>query len=240
MKTYFPAYRNKMVAGFLPTSIPKVKRGQLITFRYPEERSRRKSSGTGTVPRLVFVLNQRLNPAGGGRLLHGLNLSHVPWLEFRTFLKRLITQDTLTLIKRRYEMKAPITEIIDRPKTFYQKYIQTYLGTYPCYRTYFTHLIKQPKVGTLNYATLFPPSNKKARDLLISKQETLKDIQDEVRVLNEVVNVNTMKLKDDIFTKLILSRFGSVDNFVEAVLDIEKYIDETSTTDMNEIDDLLK
>ena len=106
MKTYFPAYRNKMVAGFLPTSIPKVKRGQLITFRYPEERSRRKSSGTGTVPRLVFVLNQRLNPAGGGRLLHGLNLSHVPWLEFRTFLKRLITQDTLTLIKRRYEMKG--------------------------------------------------------------------------------------------------------------------------------------
>lgn len=229
-----------MVAGFVPTPITKVKRGQLITFRYPQDRSRRDSGGTGVVPRLVFVLNQRINPAGGGRLLHGLNLSHVPWLEFRTFLKRLITQDTLTLIKRRYEMKAPITELIDRPKTFYQKYIQTYLGSYPCYRTYFTHLVKQPKVGTLNYATVFPPSDKAARNLLIDKQETLKDIQDEVRVLNEVVNVNTMTLNDDAFTKLIMTRFGSVENFVEAVLDIEKYIDETSTTDMDDIDELLK
>ena len=95
-------------------------------------------------------------------------------------------------------------------------------------------------MGMLNYASIFPPANKTARELLVSKTETLKDIQEEVRILNDIINVNTMKLKDDNFKQIIMSRFGSVENFVEAVLDIENYIDETSTTDMNEIDDLLK
>jgi hypothetical protein len=240
MKTFFPAYRRKMVAGFVPTSISKFKRGQILTFKYPQDRTRRDSGGTGVVPRLIFVLNHRANPAGGGKMLHGLNLSHIPWTDFRVFLKRLITQDTLTLIKRRYEMKAPIDEIIDRPKSFYQKYIKTYLGDYPCYRTYFANLIRQPKIGTLNYASVFPVSNKLARDMLVSKTETLKDIQAEVQLLNEVVNIDTMKLNDDGFKKIILARFQTVENFVEAVLDIENYIDETTTNDVDEINELLK
>lgn len=229
-----------MVAGFVPTSTAKVKPGQILTFRYPKERSRMESGGTGSVPRLLFVLNERTNPAGGGRLLHGLNLSHIPWIAFRKFIKRLITQDTLTLIKRRYELKAPINELIDRPKTFYAKYIKAYLAEYPCYRTYFTKLIRQPKVGILNYATVFPPSNRVARDLLIAKGETLREIQEEVRILNEVINIDTMTVKDDMFRQVIMARFGTVENFVEAVLDIETYIDETGTADMGEIDELLK
>ncbi len=240
MRTFFPAYRRKMVAGFVPTHMSRILRGQIITFRYPEERNRVPTGGTGTIPRLVFVLNNRINPNGNGRLLHGLNLSHIPWIQFRTFIKKLMVQDTLTLIKRRYDIKAPINELIERPKTFYSQYIKTYLGDIHCYRTYFVHLIKQPKMGMLNYASVFPPANKTARELLVSKTETLKDIQEEVRILNDIINVNTMKLKDDKFKQIIMSRFGSVENFVEAVLDIENYIDETSTTDMNEIDDLLK
>ena len=240
MKTYFPAYRRKMVAGFVPTHTARLKRGQIVTFKYPEDRSRVSSKGTGSVPRLVFVLNLRASPAGGGKLLHGLNLSHIPWTNFRTFIKKLITQDTLTLIKRRYEMKAPVNELIDRPKVFYSNYIKNYLGEYPSYRTYSQKLIKQPKLGILNYATVFPPSDKQLRDLLIGKKESLREIREELTILNKVIDMDTLTLKDDKWKQLILSRFGSVENFVDAVLNIEKYIDETATTDMSDIDKLLE
>jgi len=233
---YFPAYRRKLVGGFMPTPANRIRPGQVIIFNYPKERSTPKSGGSAAIPRIVLVLNRRFGgnkksgPEGRvGMKLHALNLEYIPWLKFRTFMKQLITQDTLTLIKRRLEIRAPINELIDRPLSFYSSWIRPQLIKHLTYRTYYTKYMKSVRVAALDYKTMFSYTSE-ARDLLIEKNDVLKNIPAEEKILNQIIDVKTNRLKDAKFKKLIMDRFGSVASFVRAVKDIETYIDETTET----------
>lgn len=209
-------------------SLSRVRPGQLVTFNYPRERSNPRGGGTNSIPRLVLVLNRRNSPTG--MKLHGLNLEHVPWLSFRAIMKTIVTHDTLTLIKRRLEIRAPINELIDRPMGFYQKLVRPRLIKHLCYRTYFTRYVKVLKLGALDYKTMFAYSDTESRSLLIEKTDKVVNIPAEQKILTEIIDVATNKFKDARFKKIILDRFGSIKNFVNAVKDIEKYVEETAET----------
>lgn len=223
--SYIRNYQRKLVGGKLvPTSINKIRRGQIISFNYPITKRNESYINQGAVPRLVFILN--IYRSSGGRVIHGINLNKVPWLAYRTFMKKLITQDTLTLIKRKYEIVPPINDLINRPISFYNNYIKRHLEEFKCYRTYLITKIKQPKLGVLNYSTLFSPNNVKVRNFIIDKNNSIKEIQLEHKLLEKFLKVKTIRLKDKAFSDLVLARFGTIENFIDAVEDLDAYIDE--------------
>lgn len=222
---YLQHYQRKLIAGKLtPTTISKIRKGNIISFNYPITKRNESYTGKGSIQRLVFVLN--IYRSSGGRVIHGINLNKVPWVDFRNFIKKLVTQDTLTLIKRKYELIPPINDLINRPSSFYITYVKKYLEEFRCYRTYLIQNVKQPKVGILDYTSVFSPNNIDAKKLLIRKNNSIKEIKLEHRLLEKFLKVKTIRLKDKAFSDLVLARFGSVENFLDAVEQLDSYIDE--------------
>ena len=142
-------------------------------------------------------------------------------------LQYILTQDTLTLIKRKHEIRAPVSQLIDRPISFYKRFVKSNVIKYECYRTYKTGEMSNIRLWALDYKTLFPSTDEKSINELINKDDNITEIQKQVKILNEVVDVKTLRLKDAKYKKLITERFGSVEKFKNAVDDIEEYVDET-------------
>lgn len=222
---YLQNYQRKLIAGKLtPTTVARIRRGNIISFKYPITQRNESYIGKGSIQRLVFVLNTYRSRSG--RVIHGINLNKIPWISFRNFIKKLVTQDTLTLIKRKYELIPPINDLINRPIPFYTSYVKRHLGEFNCYRTYLIKNIKQPKIGILDYNSVFSPNNVDSKKLLIGKNNTLKEIKLEHKLLEKFLKVKTVRLKDKAFSDLVLARFGSVENFLDAVEQLDLYIDE--------------
>ena len=126
--SYYSTYLQRLIGGSVNTTRTKLSPGQIISFRYKSEKSNRR------LPRLILVLGR--HNKGGGMLLHGITLENIPQGDLYSFLKKVIIKDTLALIKRKYEIKGPFSQLIDRPKSFYIRYIRPNLLEYDCYRTY--------------------------------------------------------------------------------------------------------
>jgi hypothetical protein len=139
-------------------------------------------------------------------------------------MKTIITRDTITLIKRRYEIRGPFDEILERPHPYYRSYIKGGLLNRDCYRTYSFRGISNLKLWALDYKTLFASSDTESRSQLINKQDNLKTIKSEITLLNEIINAKTNRVITDArYKKLIMDRFGSVKAFADAAQDIEDY-----------------
>ena len=65
----------------------------------------------------MFILNVD-DTRGRFRLVHGINLEHIKWTDFLLLVKSILVTDTITLIKRKYELRGPFNELIDRPLRF--------------------------------------------------------------------------------------------------------------------------
>lgn len=225
--SFLAPYYRKLVGGSIRLPKTQLKPGHVVSFKYSTGKVQQAPSAR-RVPRLVFILNTK-DSRTGSRLIHGVSLEHIPWGRFRIFMQKVLTEDTLTLIKRRYEIRGPFDEIIERPLTYYQNYIKSGILNWDCYRTYEFRGINNLKLWALDYKTLFPTSHQTARSQLINNQDDIRSIQSETRVLNEVINMKTNRhINDNRYRKLILDRFGTVDNFSNAVEDIENYIDKTN------------
>lgn len=107
--SFYRAYLTRLVGGFKNTNVARIKPGQVITFKYnpsDEDKTTRRK-----LFRIVFVLNTYRDQKS--LKLHGLNLEILPWTEFKTFLNNILVTDTISLLKRRYEIKSPVKEIIN-------------------------------------------------------------------------------------------------------------------------------
>ena len=67
--TYYAKYIQRLIGGNTPVVRSKIELGQIISFRYKGETTRRKLN------RLVLVLGK--HNKGSGLLLHGINIEHV-------------------------------------------------------------------------------------------------------------------------------------------------------------------
>ena len=208
---FYKVYLKKLVGGFLQTSTSRLKPGQIITFKYrDDEPTRRKLN------RLVMVLSSR--PGKSGRLIHGLSLQHIPWASYRRFMQKIITHDTLLLIQRRLELQAPITELLEKPRGFYNSYIKRYLEKYDCYRTYSLHKISTPRISYIDYSTMFSTGKKEERALLINKHDSVKDILKERNVIQKLLrSKDNISINNKNARMLIIRRFGSIENFYDSV-----------------------
>lgn len=204
----------------------KLKAGQIVSFRYstPDKKQR----GTRKLPRMVFVLNRR--NTGNGIMVHGINLETVPYGQLVRFLRGVIIKDTLIMLKRRYELRGPFSQLIDQPKSFYTTYIKPNLLEYECYRTYRPRYMTDVKVWMMDWKKLFSYTDKQDKGTLITKQDTLKDILVEGQILNKLTDsTDITKLVDVNFRKLIEDRFGSVTKFFEIAEDIDLYVKKDPT-----------
>jgi len=224
--SYYAKYLQRLIGGTLAISRNKLEPGHIVSFRYRSETTRRR------INRLVLILG-KFNK-GGGMLLHGLNLEHIPHDKLYVFLKRVIIKDTLSLIKRKYEIKGPFSQLIDRPKTFYVKYIKPNLLEYDCYRTYKLYEIKQPKCYMLNWRQLRLFDNTTKKPVLIDKDETLVGVARSRKILNEILKSDIGTLNNARFKKLINERFGSMASFYEILEDLENYSESPNTDPTND------
>tara|TARA_A100001037_G_scaffold290243_1_gene302840 strand:+ start:9251 stop:9937 length:687 start_codon:yes stop_codon:yes gene_type:complete len=225
MANLAPYYR-KLVGGNITYPKTKMRPGQVVSFKYSTGKIQQKASSR-RVPRLVFILNTN-DSRKQSKLIHGISLEHIPWMQFKNFMQKILIHDTLTLIKRRYEIRGPFDEIIERPLTYYQNYIKSGILNWDCYRTYEFIGINNLKLWALDYRALYPSSHIESRSQLINNTDTIRTIQKETRILNEVINLKTNRhINDSRYRSLILERFGSVENFAKAADDIEDYIDQT-------------
>ena len=219
------SYYRKLVGGSVKVPKTKIRPGHIVSFKYSTGSLQQRVSSK-RIPRLIFILNTN-DSRTNSRLIHGINLEHISWGSFRKFMRSIITEDTMTLIKRRYEIRGPFDEILERPITYYKNYIKGGISNHDCYRTYHFRGINNLKLWALDYKTLFPVSHRETRDQLINKNDNIKLIQQETKVLNEVINLKTDRhINDTRYRQLILDRFGSVDNFKKATTDIESFIEE--------------
>lgn len=217
---YYKVYLKKLVGGFLQSPISKVRPGQVITFKYrDDEPTRRKLN------RLVLVLSNK--PGKSGRLIHGISLQQIPWASFRQFMQKVVTYDTLLLIQRRLELQAPIKELLEKPKGFYDSYIKRYLSKYSCYRTYSLHKISTPKISYLDYSTMFPTGKIEERSLLINRKDTMVDVVKERGVIKRLLkSEDNISITNRNARRLIIKRFGSIENFYESVRKLDSYIEQ--------------
>lgn len=216
--SYIGTYTKNLVGGNTPIQKIKLTPGQVVSFEYINRRKRR-------IPRLVFILNID-DTRGPHRLVHGINLEKLSWVVFIAFLKKITISDVITLIKRKYELRGPFSEIIDRPKTFYTKLIKPHLTTKytRVYRTYKMSSIKRPRVWALNYKKLFSGSDE-TRDLLISEKSSLRAILKERSVLHELFNIDTLKLRDTKYKQLVIDKFGDESTFAKSIIEINEMVD---------------
>lgn len=216
--SYYKYYLRKLVGGSLKpknsTSIQKqkIKPGQVISFFYSSDDPKNKRK----YMRLVFVLNTYRGT--GKTLVHGLTLEFIPWTVFKDFIKRILIKDTLGLLKNRYKLVSPVNELVNRPRSFYKTHIQK-LSKYNCYRTYEATQMTRIRVTYLDFKTLYSNYNKK--ELLLDKGDSLADLVNEKRILENELGqkLETIKLKD--FNNIIYNRFGSFRQFIEEFKNIK-------------------
>ncbi len=213
--SYFNAYYSKLVGGYTKISKLKLQPGHLVSFNYSGERNRK-------ITRLVFILNTH-DTRGGTRLVHGMNLENINFTTFMRFIKRILVDDTITLIKRKYEIKGPIGSAIDRPLTFYTRHLKPRFGESDYYRTYKIGLITNLKLWALDYSGLFNKTDENL-NLLISSKQKISNIISERNAFKDIFDIDTMKLKDRKYKQLILQRFGSEEVFKKSVLEINEMI----------------
>lgn len=213
--SFYNYYLQKLVGGSVRSHKNKIKQGQIVSFLYGSTGSKRK------LPRIVFVLNRR--NMGHGMKVHGLNLEWIPYQDLARFLKRVLITDTVSLIKRRYELQGPFNELMDRPKGFYASHIKPTLSKHRCYRTYDIAKMKDVKIWMLDWKKILAIKTAESSKLLIAKSDNLDDIKRESAIINEVVSLNNIKLKDKKFEKLIKERFGTVDDFLLAAADSKNF-----------------
>lgn len=226
---YYKVYLKKLVGGFLSTTPTRLKPGQVITFKYRDDvPSRRKLS------RMILVLSNR--PGKNGRLIHGISLQFIPWQLFRSFMQKVITFDTLLLIQRRLEIQAPLNEFLEKPISFYSSYIKRYLKNYDCYRTYSLSKISSPRISCLDYSTMFPTGKREERALLVNRRDSLNDILKEREVIEKLLkSEETISINNKNARRMIIKRFGSVENFYDAVRKLDTLVD-----DNEDVDDIYK
>ena len=120
----FRIYQRNLVGGFVKISRRNILPGQILSFKYlpmKHEQTHGKftrQEKTRAIPRLVLVLNPR-DTLRVPSVLHGINLEYTRFLALRRFMRQIQSTDVVTLMKRRYEVRGPFTEIIDNPALFY-------------------------------------------------------------------------------------------------------------------------
>ena len=226
--SYYAKYLQRLIGGNVSVSRTRIEPGQIISFRYRSETTRRKLN------RLVLVLG-KFNK-GGSLLLHGLNIEHIPESKLYNFLKRVIIKDTLSLIKRKYELKGPFSQLIDRPKSFYANYVKNNLLDYDCYRTYKMYEIKQPKLYMLDWKKLNVFDNTTHDAAIITQQESLVEIKQSKLLLNKILKQDISNLNNARFKKLIIERFGSLSAFYEMLDDLKNFVDQPGIESETEFD----
>ena len=222
--SYYKYYLRQLVGGSLKlknsTLIQKqkIKPGQVVSFFYSSDDPKNKRK----YMRLVFVLNTYRGT--GKTLVHGLTLEFIPWVVFKDFIRRILIKDTIGLLKNRYKLVSPINELINRPRSFYKTHIRK-LSKYNCYRTYEAIRMTNIRVAYLDFRTLYSDYNQK--ELLLDRDDSLADLVNEKRILEEELGqkLESIKLKD--FKEIIHSRFNSFRQFIKEF----KYIKKLGDTD---------
>lgn len=195
-----------------------IETGHLVSFFYKQRKTGRK------VQRLVFVLNKK--NLGTGIKIHGINLSMIPLPVIKKFIRIVMVKDTVAILKRKFELKGPFSKTIDRPISFYQRYIKTYLSDYDCYRTYNFIDIKRPNIYLLNFDELnVYPSNIK-NEIRIGSGDSIKDILREKEIIFEQFGISFETLTLFEIKQLISKRFGGVDKFLTALQEVENTVDD--------------
>ena len=226
--TYYAKYIQRLIGGNTAVVRSKIEPGQIISFRYKGETTRRKLN------RMVLVLGK--HNKGSGLLLHGINIEHVPESKLYAFLKRVIIKDTLSLIKRKYELKGPFSQLIDRPKSFYENYVKNNLLEFDCYRTYKMYEIRQPKLFMLDWKKLRIFDNTTHEAALITRTETLSEVKQSRMILNKILKQDISNLNNARFKKLINDRFGSLSAFYEMLSDIKSFVDQPGIESEDDFD----
>lgn len=195
-----------------------IETGHLVSFFYKQRKTGRK------VQRLVFVLNKK--NLGTGIKIHGINLSMIPLPVIKKFIRIVMVKDTVAILKRKFELKGPFSKTIDRPISFYQRYIKTYLSDYDCYRTYNFIDIKRPNIYLLNFDELnvYPSSIK--NEIRIGSGDSIKDILREKEIIFEQFGISFETLTLFEIKQLISKRFGGVDKFLTALQEVENIVDD--------------
>lgn len=223
--SFYRAYLTRLVGGFKNTNVARIKPGQVITFKYnpsdEDKKTRRK------LFRIVFVLNTYRDQKS--LKLHGLNLEILPWTEFKTFLNNILVTDTISLLKRRYEIKSPVKEIINRPQPFYSSTIKRILQKRECYRTYITTNMTQIKLGYLDFSKLFS-GKKDMQQTLISKQDNINELQREKKIVEDALGFKLDRISDKKFKSVVLERFGDVDTFISVFREVEDFVKDVEAT----------
>jgi hypothetical protein len=218
---YYKDYKRRLVGGIKSIGKHKIKPGQILTFNYTPTDSQKNKKRTYI--RIVFVLSTWRDAKGVK--LHALSLEEIPWTLFIKFIKNILIKDTISLLKRRYQLVSPVREIVNRPKPFYVSHIKKLLTTTDSYRTYKLTEVRQPKVGYLNFRTLFGTMQKK--DMLISRQDKIEELRQERIMIESTLGLKLDKISDRQFENIIIQRFGSVKKFVEVYRAIEEYAEVT-------------
>ena len=202
----------------LSTNKNLIETGHLVSFFYKQRKTGRK------VQRLVFVLNKK--NLGSGVKIHGINLANIPIPVIKKFIRIVMVKDTVAILKRKFELKGPFSKTIDRPISFYQRYIKTYLSDYDCYRTYNFIEIKRPNIYLLNFDKLnvYPSSIK--NEIRIGHGDSIKDILREKEIIFEQFGISFETLTLFEIKQLISKRFGGVDKFLTALQEVENIVDD--------------
>lgn len=223
--SFYKTYLSRLVGGFKSTPVRSIKPGQIITFSYAPsddtKQTRRK------LMRIVFVLNTFRDARG--LKLHGINLEILPWSEFKSFLKVVLVKDTISLLKRRYELVSPVKEIVNRPRSFYTSNVKRILSSRDCYRTYITSNMKATKLAYLDFSKIYT-GNRNLRKTLISKDDKLSELIREKKLIETAIGTKLEGLSDAKFKNIIIGRFGDVDTFLSVFREVENFVKETDVT----------
>lgn len=226
--SYYSKYLQRLIGGNISASKTRISPGQIVSFKYKSETTGRR------LPRLILVLG-KFNK-GGGMLLHGITLEHIPERALYAFLKKVIIKDTLSLIKRKYEIKGPFSQLIDRPRTFYTNYIKPNLTEYDCYRTYHITRITQVKCWMLDWKRLGVFDVNTHTSAIIGKNESLNEIVKGRDLLSKILKADITQLNNAKFSKIVKERFGTMSAFYEMLEDIEQFSDDLLNDSLDDLD----
>ena len=224
--TTFRVYQRNLVGGSARHDKFSILGGQIISFKYspPPKKGFAHQEKTRSIPRLVFVVNPR-DTLHIPNVLHGINLEHTQFMEFRRFLTQKRTTDIVTLIKRRYEVRGPFNEIIDSPRLWWGSWVKPYIEPMGAYRTYIIKHMSNIRLHALNYKGMFPSASVAITSQLIDKFDTIRDIRGEKRAMSQLIGKNAIKLNSAQYKSIVEQKFTSVTDFKNAVENIEDYID---------------
>lgn len=214
---YINVYRKHLVGGSVKLSKLRLRPGHVASFDYGRSQNGR------TMQRIVFILNAA-DTRGATRLVHAINLDKLSWYDFMGFIKRIVIYDTITLIKRKYEVRGPLDEIIDKPLIFYKRILKSVVDKNDIYRTYNYSDISNVRLWSIDYGSLFKKTDEN-RVFLINDSDNLNKIFLERKALHDIFDITTGRLKDNKYKQLIVERFGNEGIFKKSVLEIGEMIE---------------